>query len=282
MTQYGSQYGAAAGGPPTCPRHPDQITYVRCQRCNRPVCPQCQRPAAVGVQCVDCVAAQAKSTPRIRTIAGGRARGGKPYVTYTIIGLCLIMYAGQMMTRDVASNLMFVPVLGQFEPWRFLTTAFLHGSIPHIMFNMYALYIVGPMLEKALGVWRYVALYVLSAIGGSVAVTLFADPTSQAWITGTVGASGAVFGLFAALALTMRRVKRSETQILILIAINFAIGFILPAISWQAHLGGFLTGGLLGVIYLFSPRKSRTMFAVVGTVGVTVVLGVLAMINYSF
>lgn len=266
------QYGAGAEVSPTCPRHPGVTTYVRCQRCNRPVCHACQRPAAVGVQCVDCVAAQQKAARPIRTIAGGKARAGTPYVTYGIIGLCVALFVVQMAAPGVWSAMVFVPAIAEAQPWRFLTAAFLHASIPHILFNMYALYLVGPSLEKALGIWRYVSLYVLSAIGGSVSVLLFASPDAQSWVTQTVGASGAVFGLFAALALTLRRVGSSETQILVLIGINLAIGFILPGISWEAHVGGLLVGAILGGAYLFAPREKSTMISVLTTVAVALAL----------
>lgn len=267
-----TQYGADAGVVPTCPRHPSVVTYVRCQRCNRPVCHECQRPAAVGVQCVDCVAAQQKASRPVLTIAGGRARAGKPYVTYGIMAASVLVFIAQMASPQLMNDFMFVPAFGIAQPWRFITAAFLHASIPHILFNMYALYVVGPMLEKALGIWRYVSLYMLSAVGGSVAVLLLTSFGLGSWMQGTVGASGAVFGLFAALALTMRRVGRGESQILVLIGINLVIGFVIPGISWQAHLGGLITGALLGAAYLYAPREKRSLYSVLATIGMAAVL----------
>ena len=193
-------------------------------------------------------------------------------MTYGIIATCVALFVIQMAVPSVWSAMVFVPVVAEAQPWRFLTAAFLHASIPHILFNMYALYLVGPHLEKALGVWRYVSMYALSAIAGSVSVLLFASPDSQSWFTQTVGASGAVFGLFAALALTLRRVGSSETQILVLIGINLAIGFILPGISWEAHVGGLIVGAVLGAAYLFAPREKRTLISVLATVGVAIAL----------
>ncbi len=279
----GSGYGSDGGGfgsdddggqvsAPTCPRHPSVVSYVTCQRCGRPACPQCQRPAPVGVQCVDCVRASTRTSRQVVTLAGGRAHNGIPYITYTIIAACGVLFVAQMLYPQVQWNLMFVPVLGQFEPWRFLTAAFLHGSIPHILFNMYALYLVGPFLEQALGRWRYAALYLLSALGGSVAVLLLASPMDDSWFRGVVGASGAVFGLFAALALTMRKLRRGESQILIIIGINVVLGFVIPNVSWQGHFGGLVVGAILGAAYLFVQRPRRTFVAVTATIGMLLVL----------
>lgn len=268
-----TQYGAGAGAAPTCPRHPQTISYVRCQRCGRPVCPQCQRPAPVGVQCVDCVAEGQKKVRQTRTISGGKVRHGAPVITYSIIGICVALFIGQMADyQTVTGWLAFNPVLAAHEPWRFLTSAFLHGSIPHILFNMYALYLVGSQLERALGRWRFIALYLLSALGGSTAILLLAKIGIGSWTGWTVGASGAVFGLFAALALTMRKVGANESQILALIAINLALGFFISNVSWQGHIGGLITGGLLGAAYLFGPRDKRTQYSVWGTVGVAALL----------
>ena len=279
MTQQG--WGESAYETPTCPRHPGVVTYVRCQRCGRPTCPQCQRPAAVGVQCVDCVKAQQKQQRRAVTVAGGVARGGAPVVTYGIIALSVLVFLGQLASSDVQRALMFVPVLGQSEPWRFLTTAFLHGSVVHILMNMYALYLIGPFVEQVFGRWRYLSLYAISAIGGSVSVLLLSSPSSDSWLTGTVGASGAVFGLFSALALTMKRLKRNQTQVLVVIGINIVFSFMFPNVSWEAHLGGLLTGAVLSAAYLYAPKEHRTAWAVGATVGIAVLLGALALLKYA-
>ncbi|HYH76930.1 MAG TPA: B-box zinc finger protein, partial [Arthrobacter sp.] len=89
-------YGIPAAEPsaqvPVCPRHPDRPSYVRCQRCGRPACPDCQRAAAVGFQCVDCVNEAARSTPAVRTVYGGAVTTGKPVITYAIIAACALMY----------------------------------------------------------------------------------------------------------------------------------------------------------------------------------------------
>jgi membrane associated rhomboid family serine protease len=269
--------------PPVCPRHPDRVSYVRCQRCGRPACPECQRPAAVGVQCVDCVREAARAAPAVRTTLGGRARGGRPVVTLTIIALCVVSYLLQRVVPGWSNQWAFSPAAGEVEPWRFLTAAFLHsrGTLLHILFNMYALWLVGPYLEQTLGRWRFVALYVLAAIGGQVGVMLLASPFQQAWFTGVVGASGAVFGLFGAILVVLRRLGRDARQILVFLAINGVLGFVLPGIAWQAHLGGLLTGLALGAAYAYAPRDRRDAVSVAATVGVAVLLATLAMLKYA-
>lgn len=234
--------------PPVCPRHPDQVSYVRCQRCQRPVCPACQRQAAVGVQCVDCVEQGRKTVRTGRTIFGGTLTDGRPLLTFGIIGLTALVYVLQMASPEVVYRLGFAPSVAAAEPWRFLTTALVHGGVMHILFNMYALYIIGQFLEPALGRARFAALYVIGALGGSVAVLLLAVPLGE-WNRLTVGASGAVFALFGALVVLQRRLGVSNNGLYILLAINAAISFIFPNISWQGHLGGFLTGLLAGLVF---------------------------------
>lgn len=238
---------------PVCPRHPDRVAYVRCQRCNRPVCPECQRPAAVGIQCVDCVKAQASTVRQGTTIFGGRVTDGRPLVTWSVIGICIVVWLLELASPAFENDIVFAPVLGQHEPWRFLTSAFAHDRtfVFHILFNMYALYIVGGYLEPLVGRARFAAMYLISALGGSVMFLLLAVPPTAAeaalgqggnWYTGLVGASGAVFGLFGALLVLNRRLGRSSAGMYATIAINAVLGFTIPGIAWQAHLGGFLTG----------------------------------------
>lgn len=242
---------------PVCPRHPDRVSYVRCQRCERPVCPQCQRSAAVGVQCVDCVRDGAKTVRTARTPFGGTVTDGRPLVTWSLIGVCLAVFLAQLANDTVTARFAFSPVLTLSEPWRIVTSAFLHstGWYLHIAFNMYALWLTGPALERLLGRIRFLALYLLSAIGGSVFVLLLASPSGDNWYGGTVGASGAVFGLFAALVVLYRRLGRDTSALVGVIVINAVLGFVVPNVAWQAHLGGLLTGA--GVAAIFARRPSR-------------------------
>jgi membrane associated rhomboid family serine protease len=258
---------------PVCPRHPDREAYVRCQRCGRPTCPECQRPAPVGIQCVDCVREGAKTIRQARTVFGGAVTDGRPLATMWIIGICVAVYLLQRVQPSLTSEIAFAPVVGDTEPWRFLTAAFAHGGLLHIAFNMYALWIMGTYLEPMLGRARFVALYLLSAFGGSVMYLLLSSPPSVAeraigqcgsWCTGAVGASGAVFGLFGAFLVLQRRLGRSAAGMYVIIGINAVIGFVIPGIAWQAHLGGLLTGAAAAAIiaYVGRPRSATAMGAV--------------------
>ncbi len=274
--------GAADQTVPTCPRHPDRVSYVRCQRCGRPACPECSVQASVGVQCVDCVREAQRTAPVHRTALGAPLRTGRPVVTYTIIALCLVSYVLQLSVDGWTGRLAFSPFTGELEPWRFVTAAFLHSTqIFHVALNMYALWIVGPYLENLLGRARFISLYLLSAIGGHVAVVLLADPLSASWFTGTVGASGAVFGLFGAIFVVMRRMGQEARGMLVIIGLNLVVGFVVPNISWQGHLGGLVTGAVLGAAYAFAPRERRTLVSITATVAVAVLLVGAVLLRYS-
>ena len=280
-----SEHYPSGTATPVCPRHPDRVSYVRCQRCGRPTCPECQRPAPVGIQCVDCVAAARNAMKAPHTPWGTQVRDGRPVVTITLIGLCVVSYVLQLATSGAwTEQWIFSPAIGRIEPWRFLTAGFLHseGSIFHLAFNMYALWIVGPFLEQMLDRWRYLALYLLSAIAGSVGVLLLANPASPiSWQGGVVGASGAVFGLFGAILVVMRRLGRDARQIVVVIVLNVIIGFTVPNIAWQAHFGGLAMGAALALVYVHAPADRRRVLAVVATAGAPLVLLVLALIKYA-
>ncbi|HEU4668835.1 MAG TPA: rhomboid family intramembrane serine protease [Arthrobacter sp.] len=280
-------YGIPSAEPsaqvPVCPRHPDRPSYVRCQRCGRPACPDCQRAAAVGFQCVDCVNETRRSTPEVRTVYGGAAGSGKPAVTFGIIAVCVVVYAlqwlipGQAVYEQFAYNNVFAtPQYGAFEPWRMLTAAFLHSpdSLLHILLNMYTLWIFGQALEPLLGRIRFLALYLLSAVGGSVGYLLL-NPVlvPGQGLVGVVGASGAIFGLFGAMLLVQRQRGGDTRQLWVLIAINGVIGFLIPQIAWQAHLGGLITGALCAAVLAYTPRGPRQgLLQAVGLVAVLVLL----------
>lgn len=241
------------------------------------MCGDCQRSAPVGFQCVDCVRQAATAQPAVRTALGGRVHARSQFVTLSLIAINVVVYLASLLIPVVYGRLAFMPALGYGEPYRFITTAFLHSGFLHLALNMYALYIVGTMLEPLLGRWRFIALYLVSAVGGSVAVLLFAGPLSQTWLTATVGASGAVFGLFAACFFVLRRFGRDVRSVAVVLLINFVLGFVVANISWQAHLGGMFTGAVLSAAYAYAPKKSRTVVGVVATV---LVIGLLAVAGY--
>lgn len=265
---YGISNPDQALSAPVCPRHPDRISYVTCQRCGRPACAECQVTAAVGTQCVDCVREASKNIPSTRTVFGGKATDGRPLVTYILIGINVVVFGLQMVISGLTDQLMYAGIFtspfGPAEPWRMLTSAFAHSPtfIGHIAFNMYALYICGRVLEPMLGRSRFLALYLVSALGGSVAVLLISSPLSP-----VVGASGAVFGLFAALFVLMRSRGIPVVQIGILMAINLAIGFIFPGISWEAHVGGLVVGAASAAVFAYAPKgPKRSAMQWIGTV----------------
>lgn len=257
---------------PVCPRHPDRVAYVRCQRCDRPTCPQCQVPSAVGVHCVDCARRNASSRRGVSSLLGGRAITDA-LVTKGLIIACVTIYLVQMALPSLGAQFAFVPAVASSQPWRFMTTAFLHASLMHLAFNMWALWVLGSALEPILGRWRFAALCALSALGGSTMIYWLASPTAPAsWLTSTVGASGAVFGLFAALFIIQRRFGRDTSAIVGLLVLNLAISFIGANISWQGHLGGLVTGAIVAALYAWAPRNRRTVYGVCGTVGITIAL----------
>lgn len=248
-----------AAEPPTCPRHPDRVSYVSCQRCGRPTCPDCQRPAAVGIQCVDCVKEGARTTPTPRTRFGARVADGPPVVTWTILGLCVAVYLGQRLVPGLTRDLSFVGVLAGSEPWRFITSAFVHSptSLLHIMFNMYILYAFGPTLEASLGRVRFLLVYLLSAVGGSIGVLLL-SPLEPGWFVQVVGASGAIFGLLLMYVVLLMRQGQVPTALLVMIGINLALPFFVSGIAWEAHVGGAITGAALGGLLLLTSAPGRT------------------------
>ncbi|MEO6500810.1 MAG: rhomboid family intramembrane serine protease [Jatrophihabitantaceae bacterium] len=240
-----------------CYRHPDRLTGVRCVRCDRPICPECQRAASVGFQCPDDVKAGAATVRQGRTVLGARVSSQIPYITYALIALNVVIYLitglgpGSSLIDNTNTQLFqdweLVPnVVGfQRDYLRLVTAAFLHLGPLHILLNMFALYTIGPPLERVMGWWRYLAVYLLGALGGSVAILLFGDVRQP-----VVGASGAIFGLFAA-ALVLSRVVGFNTRALVItIGINFIFTFSVPGISKLGHVGGFVLGGLASLALL--------------------------------
>lgn len=261
-----------------CYRHPDRQSYILCQRCGRTICPECQTQAPVGVICPECMREQRATTPRTKPAALTRMRSaadrGAPVVTYALIGITALVYVLQWVPGlGVTNAWFFSPVFMTevlFEPWRALTSVFLHSTslLFHILLNMYTLWIFGRLLEPMLGRVRFLALYLISGLAGSVGVVAFAAPNAQ-----VLGASGAIFGLMGAFVVIQRRLGGNMTQLYILLAINLAIGFIPGAnISWQAHLGGLIGGALVGLVFLETRKPSQRGLQIGLLVGLTVAL----------
>lgn len=259
-----------------CYRHPRRESYVLCQRCARTICGDCQTQAPVGVQCRECTA----SEPQARRAPRGVAAGGnhQPIVTYGLLVAIALTYAAQWLTGGyVTQLLLYWPPITALEPWRMVTTMFVHStsSVFHILFNGYSLYILGTLVERLLGRGRFATLFLFSGIGGSVAV-LWLSPTSA-----VIGASGAIFGLFGALFVIQRSFGGANVQLLIVLGLNLVLGFVVPGISWQAHIGGLVVGSLVAWIYVStrsdaSPGRARTRLGLVGVgLGAATLAGVL-------
>ncbi|MBO0832867.1 MAG: rhomboid family intramembrane serine protease [Actinobacteria bacterium] len=258
--------------PPVCYRHPGRTTYVSCVRCGKPACPDCLRPAAVGHQCVECI----RSGNRTVRLPAGRFGGtvsSQARVTQVLVGINLAMYLVLLAYPSLANDWYIAgnPVAaGQW--YRLITSAFLPPTgflgLLDIAFNMWALVIVGPAMERQLGGLRYLAVYLASAIGGSVSYIFLAQPNQ-----GALGASGAIFGLFGAWFVISRRLGLDSRGVVFLIVINLALGFVgARFIGWQAHVGGLVTGAVLTAAYVYAPRQRRGAIQLAATVAVLALL----------
>ena len=264
-----------------CYRHPDRQSYILCQRCGRTVCPECSTQAAVGVHCPECVKEARQSAPkrRPRLLSAFRPSSQRPVVTYSLIGINLVVFVLQLVTGGAVTNaLVYPPVYTGIEPWRMITSMFLHSesSFFHILFNMYSLFIFGPTLESLVGRVRFLALYLLAGFGGSVGVLLLGDPA-----TSVLGASGAIFGLFGAYFLIARRLGGNTTQLLVVIVLNLALGFIVSGVAWQAHVGGLAVGLAVAFVYLQTRRPEQRVWQIVLVAGIAVALVVTTVLTYQ-
>jgi membrane associated rhomboid family serine protease len=261
----------AQAAPPVCYRHPGRPTYVSCTRCGRPACPDCLRPAAVGHQCLDCIRGGNQAVRRPTGRFGGAISSGAR-VTQGLIGLNIVLYLILLAHASLANDWwMQGDAVAAGQWYRLITSAFLPGTgglgILDIAFNMWALLIVGPPMERQLGWVRYLAVYIASAIGGSVSFYYLAPPGTAA-----LGASGAIFGLFGAWFVIARRLGLDARAVVFLIVINLVIGFVVPYIAWQAHVGGLVTGGVLTAAYVYAPRRNRGATQLAATVAVLAIL----------
>ncbi|MBJ8346414.1 rhomboid family intramembrane serine protease [Antrihabitans sp. YC2-6] len=249
--------------PPTCVRHPDRPTGLSCNRCGRPSCADCLREAAVGFQCVDCVRQGRSEVRQVRTVAGAPARStATPVVTYALIALNVLVFAitavqsSNLMDNERGSRLfadwaLWAPAVANGEFVRVVGSGFLHFGPVHLLVNMLALYVVGKDVELVLGWARYLAVYLTSLLGGAAAVLALQDNAV------TAGASGAIFGLFGAMAVILIRIRQSPGPVLAMIVINVIISVSIPGISLWGHLGGLAAGTAATVGLLFAPGWLR-------------------------
>ena len=289
----------APAGVPVCYRHPGRESHIRCQRCERPICPDCMRDASVGFQCPECVAEGRKSTRSGRTTFGGLRPTNAATTSLVLIGINVVVWVAVLVSGGSGSRLFNLLVLrpdgacdlqngylniqvgevackaggGVWLPgvadgawWQLMTSAFTHVQPLHIAFNMFALYLFGPQLEVFFGRARYLALYLISALTGSAAVYWFSPQ-----FTPTLGASGAIYGLMGALLVISLKVRVNIQGLLVLIGINLLLTFTISDISWQGHLGGLAGGAAAAAVLVYAPRSRRTPVQVAGLVAITAI-----------
>lgn len=272
----------------TCYRHSDQRAGVVCQRCDRPICPQCMHQASVGFHCPECAKTGKQRVYDARAIA---TMGST--VTRILIGVNLAVFVlgvilepsgffngsqrllvdgGLISGGRLQSGQLIGVAHGQW--WRLVTSGFLHYGALHIAFNMYALWVLGPLIERAVGRVAFVVIYGSSLLAGSLGGLLLTPYALGA------GASGAIFGLMGAALAAQKanHVRLAEGGILMWVGINLVITFALPGISKGGHIGGLIGGAIAGACVFYGPRYAKddklpTVLA--GLVGVVSVAGAL-------
>jgi membrane associated rhomboid family serine protease len=271
--------------PQTCYRHPDRETGVSCSSCGRPICPDCMTPTPVGMRCPECMRQRTKV---VHGPAGTPGLGDAP-ATYVLIALNVIAFLAEIATGSgglgeasgsvVRDGWLYGGAVSEGEWYRLVTSGFLHAGLLHIAFNMFALFIVGRVVEPGIGTPRFIALYFASLLAGAFGALVMTGPFEP-----TVGASGAIFGLFAATAIIARGRGMNELagQIGFLIVINLVFTFSIPGISIGGHLGGLLGGSICALAIvagdrgMLGPRRLPAELAVMVLVGVASVIGALA------
>lgn len=263
--------------PRYCYRHPDRETGLSCSECGRPICYECMTPAAVGIRCPE-HSGQAHGIQRVRrTAQRASVEGTDAVVTKTLIAIIVAVYlitvvqgfginspGGSFFMKTV----LYGPFVANGDWWRLITSAFLHGGLLHIAFNMLALWWIGAPVEHYLGRSRYLLLYFASALAGS-AGALLQTPT-----TPVVGASGAIFGILGAMVIIeWQHTGSFAGNAMTLIVINLGIGFFYSNLSWGGHIGG-LVGGVLSMLALSRFGRGHAVYGKPGLVGIAGVIGV--------
>jgi membrane associated rhomboid family serine protease len=273
-----------------CYIHPDRATRITCRRCDRPICGECMIPAAVGFQCPRCVRQHARVTRQNEGPYGGAISPNPAITTIVIIGINLAVWALLQATgasRSIWTNYLGLTPVGScgaetpgtYYPavtsadvcavipgatwrlgvttgavWQLVTSMFTHVQLLHIGSNLITLWFLGPPLERILGRARFLALYFLAGLTGS-AFVVWLSPASSV----SIGGSGAMFGLIAALFLILRKLHQDSRQILLWLGINVLITVLYhDTISWQAHLGGLIGGGAVTLLLISLPPKQRS------------------------
>jgi membrane associated rhomboid family serine protease len=254
-----------------CYRHPDRETGVSCSNCGRPICHECMIPAAVGFRCPECMKQQSGRDSRAKVITRAQTRsrwsagalGGSAgmSVTKVLVAINVAVYLLGLVPSigrwiDIWGSMSVPLVILDHQYWRMFTSLFVHAGILHIAFNMWALWVVGGFMEAAVGRFKFLLLYFISGFAGSVLVLVTLSPSP------VVGASGAIFGVFGALAVhayfNRGRDFQSSSflrQILFIIVLNLVFTFSFGGISWQAHIGGLVGGAATMAAMMLAGRK---------------------------
>jgi membrane associated rhomboid family serine protease len=257
----------------TCYRHPNRETSVSCSSCGRPICTDCMNPSPVGMRCPECAGART----RARAIRFGRRE--TPYATYALLALNVIVFIAEVGGGGNAASLegggelvrdggLFGPAIADGGEWyRIITSGFLHAGPFHLFLNMFVLYILGGILEPAVGAARLVGIYLVSLLAGAFGALLLTPDDL------TVGASGAVYGLMAATFLVARErgVEQLASQIGVWVIINLAFTFSVPNISIGGHLGGLAGGAAAAALILAAERRVGTRAFVAEAVGLAAI-----------
>jgi membrane associated rhomboid family serine protease len=259
-----------APGFTACYRHPDRQTGIRCQRCRKPICGECMRPASVGFQCPQCVSAGRSSARPTKTLFGAALKPGGGTATKVLMGVLGAVYVLDLISRGLLSLLLVMSnqavAAGQF--WRLVTASLTGGTLLGVLLNLLVLWLVGRAIESEAGGWRFVCLYLTAGLGGATLCFVLGPPGLVA-----VGSAWGIIGLLAANAIGKLKTHediRGDISLLVLIILySLLIGF--NSFGWLGMIGGALVGGLSGAILAYAPRQSRTAFQVFGLLAVVLV-----------
>jgi membrane associated rhomboid family serine protease len=289
---------------PVCYRHTNRETYIRCTRCDRPICPDCMVPASVGHQCPECVALGRRSQRQVRTAFGGTRSGARGYATVSLIVANVLLFIGSIASSPnkgaaigggagagmlgsptpLLDKLSVIGLVGnragdvftygvaQGEYYRLITAMFMHYGVLHIALNMWALWVLGRPLEAMFGPGRFIAIYLVCGLGGNVAAYVFSPGAESA------GASTALFGLFGVFFFVLRKLNLSVSTLVPVLVINVVITFMASQyISVAGHIGGLVTGGVIGFLFAKIPQRNRNALQAAVLVGVVILLGLAAL-----
>jgi membrane associated rhomboid family serine protease len=269
--------------PQTCYRHPGRETGVSCSNCGRPICPECMTSTPVGMRCPEC----AGERTRVRSGVAGLQAGNEPSATYVLIALNAIVFLAELASGAsattigggsslIADGAVFGPGIDDGEWYRILTGGFLHAGLLHLGLNMFVLWILGRLLEPAIGTPRFLGIYFVSLLAGSFGA-LVVDPNVP-----TVGASGAIYGLMAATIVIARRrgLEQIASEIGLWLVLNLVLTFSISGISIGGHIGGLFGGALVAFVLYDAPERLRIPASaatlIAGAIGVVSVLGAVA------